>query len=109
MQSTLKNVQEDQNRQQKQQDQLWKEYQEWERDANEAEMQIPDNMEADPAVPSAFGEKDQQFVFGQSGPSSQSMCAGNGLQFQSDQCCDRRDPAVLYVVLCTLCLYLFVY
>ena len=64
MQSMLKNVQDDQNRQQKQQDQLWKEYQEWERDANDAEMQIPDNMEADPVVPSAFGKKDQQFVFG---------------------------------------------
>ena len=85
MQSTLKNVQEDQNRQQKQQDQLWKEYQEWERQANEAEMQIPDNMEADPVVPSAFGEKHQQFVFGQSGPSSQPLCVGNGMQFQSDQ------------------------
>ena len=42
-------------------------------------------MEADPAVPSAFGEKDQQFVFGQSGPSSQPMLAGNGMQFQSNQ------------------------
>ena len=85
MQTTLKNVQVDQNRQQKQQDELWKEYQEWERNANEGEMPTPDNMEADPAVPSAFNQKDQHFVFGQSGPSSQPMFTGNGMQFQADQ------------------------